>query len=154
MFLDTHFVIFCAEALGVDCAQLLLTLGLGRGRGAGTRLLLPRASEGRDRSLGTGPSCWFWGGKEKISHGDLVLKYLLLLASSRFCVWSRGEWLLGGGETPSQPAAPAAVPCRERSHRVSSGASRKRPCCQAGVTKPCQPAGCCQGGLVASLLLE
>lgn len=50
MFLDTHFVIFCAEALGVDSAQLLLTLGLGRGRGAGTRLLLPRASEGRDRA--------------------------------------------------------------------------------------------------------
>lgn len=60
---------FCAEALGVDSAQLLLTLGLGRGRGAGTRLLLPRASEGRDRGTGTGPSCWFWGGKEKISHG-------------------------------------------------------------------------------------
>lgn len=122
MFLDTHFVIFCAEALGVDCAQLLLTLGLGRGRGAGTRLLLPRASEGRDRSLGTGPSCWFWGGKEKISHGDLVLKYLLLLASSRFCVWSRGEWLLGGEKRPRSPLL--LQPCHAGSDRTKAARGR------------------------------
>lgn len=141
---------------GARCGLCTAAAYLGAGQRTWGRDTAPAAPSirGQGPQPGHRPLVLVWGGKEKISHGDLVLKYLLLLASSRFCVWSRGEWLLGGGETPSQPAAPAAVPCRERSHRVSSGASRKRPCCQAGVTKPCQPAGCCQGGLVASLLLE
>lgn len=61
------------EALRVDPAQLLLALGLGRGRVAGTRLLLPGASEGRDRvlgsSVGTGPSRWVGEVRRKSATG-------------------------------------------------------------------------------------
>lgn len=109
---------------GARCGLCTAAAYLGAGQRTWGRDTAPAAPSirGQGPQPGHRPLVLVWGGKEKISHGDLVLKYLLLLVSSRFCVWSRGEWLLGGEKRPRSPLF--LQPCHAGSDRTESARGR------------------------------